>query len=48
MELTLKPKTFSHSFLAFVESKSNFKYFEKKDDHHTYFISEITDYERLG
>ena len=32
MELSLRPKTFSGIFLAFLESISPFKHFEKKDD----------------
>ena len=47
MQLSLKPKTFSHSFVSFLESTSNFKNFQRKDDCQSYFISEITDYERL-
>ena len=30
MQLPLKAKTFSHSFVAFAESESNFKHFERK------------------
>ena len=48
MQLSLKPTIFSHFFVPFLESTSNFKHFEKKDDRHSYFISEITDSERLG
>ena len=48
MQLSLKPITFSDFFVPFLESKSNFKHFEKKDDCHTYFISEITECEKLG
>ena len=48
MNLSLNPKTFSNSFVHILESKSNFKHFEKKDDHHSYFISEIRDCQRLG
>ena len=47
MQLPLKPKTFSHSFVAFVEFTSNVKYFRKKDDRLSYFISEITGCQRL-
>ena len=32
MHLSEKPKNFSQFFVAFVESPSNFKHFEKKDD----------------
>ena len=48
MELSLKPETSSDFLIPFVKSTSNFKHFEKKDDHHSYFISEITDCEALG
>ena len=30
MQLSLKPKTFIHSFVPFLESISNMKHFEKK------------------
>ena len=30
MNLSLNPKTFSNSFVHILESKSNFKHFEKK------------------
>ena len=30
MQLSGKPKTFSQIFIAFLESKLNFKHFEKK------------------
>ena len=46
--LSLKPRIFPHFFVPFVESTSNFEHLEKKDDRHSYFISEITDCERLG
>ena len=35
MQLSSKPKTFSELFLPLMESKSNFKHFEKKDDRHS-------------
>ena len=47
MQLVLKLKTFYHSFVPFLESKSNFKRFEKKDYRHSYFISEVRDTQRL-
>ena len=34
-------------FVPFLESTSNFKHFETKDDSHSYFISDITDCERV-
>ena len=48
MNLSLNPKTFSDSFVPLLESTSNFKLFEKKDDRHSYFISEIRDSQTLG
>ena len=48
MELYLKQTIFAKLFVSFLETTSNFKNFEKKDDRHSYFISEIKDCERLG
>ena len=48
MELSLKPKIFSDFFVPILQSTSNFKHLEKKDDPHSYFISEITPCERVG
>ena len=48
MQLSLKPTIFSNFFVLFLESTSDFKHFEEKDGRHSYFISEITDCERLG
>ena len=48
MELSLKPKIFSDIFVPFLKSASNLKHLEIKDDRHSYFISKITDCERLG
>ena len=45
---SLKSNIFSYFLVPFLESTSNFKHFEKKDDCHNYFISEITQCERLG
>ena len=47
MQLSLKPKTFSYSFVQFLESTSNFKHFQEKYESHSYFFSEIRDCERL-
>ena len=47
-QLYSKPKTFYHCFVLFLMSTSDLKHFEKKDDSHSYFISEITDCVRLG
>ena len=43
MQLSEKRKTFSESFVAFLECTSNFKHFERKDDPHSQSISEIRD-----
>ena len=48
MHWSLEKKNISDFLVLFLESKSNFKHFEKKDDRHTYFLSEITEYEKLG
>ena len=48
MQLSLKPTIFSDLAVPFLESRSNFKHFEKEDDCHSYFISEITDRQRPG
>ena len=48
MKLSLNPKIFSDSFVPIPESISNFKHFEKKEYHHSYFISEIRECQRLG
>ena len=45
MQLYLKPRIFADFFVPFLESTSNFRHSEKRDERHTYFISEITDYE---
>ena len=48
MQLSLKAKPFPVSFVQVLKSPSNFKHFEKKDDSHSYFITEFTGCERLG
>ena len=48
MQLSEKPKTFSEFFVPFPDSTANFEHFEKKDDRHSYCISEFTDCENLG
>ena len=48
MILSLKPRIFSHSFVPFLESTSNFKHFEQKDYSRGYFIWEIRHCERVG
>ena len=48
MILSENQKTFSQFFLPFLESTSNFKHFERKDDGHSSCISRFTDCEKLG
>ena len=48
MQLSLKATIFSHLFVSFLESTSNFKHFEKKDDRQSYFIPEIIECEKPG
>ena len=48
MQLSQKKKTFSQLFAAFLKSRFNFEYFEKKDDPHSFCIFEITDSENLA
>ena len=49
MQLSLKGKTFSGSFVPVLDSTLDFEDFEKKDDRHSYFFfSEITDCQKLG
>ena len=48
MHLSLKPTIFSHFLVSFLESTSNFKHFQKKDDRHSYCILEITECETIG
>ena len=47
MQLSLELKTFSQYFATFLKSALNFEYFEKKDDLHSFCISEITDSENV-
>ena len=48
MQLYLQARIFADFFVLFLESTSNFRHLEIKDEHHTYFISEITECERVG
>ena len=45
-QLSPKQKIFSHFLAAFLKSSLNFEYFLKKDDPHSWCISEITDPEK--
>ena len=47
VEFSQKKIFFSQSFAAFLKSTLNFEYFEKKDDPHSFCISEITDSENV-
>ena len=47
MELSKKQITSSQFFASFLKSKLNFENFEKKDDPHSFCISEITDSENV-
>ena len=42
MQLSQKLKTFSRFFKVFWKSRLSFEYFQKKDDAHSLFISEVT------
>ena len=46
--LSKKNKAFSQFFLAFSKSTLNFEQFQKKDDPHSRFISEMTHSEKRG
>ena len=48
MHLFQKEKIFSQFFSAFFESALNFEHFQKTDDPHSLWISEITDHESCG
>ena len=47
MELSKKQITSSQFFASFLKSKLNFENFEKKDDPHSFCISEITGSENV-
>ena len=47
-QLSEKGKTFSEFFAPFLQSQSNFKHFEKKDDGHSLHISKMINSENLG
>ena len=48
MQLSRKQKTFSEFFCSFLKSSLNFEHFQRKDDSHSWGISEITDSEKHG
>ena len=47
-QLSQRRQRFSDFFLAFLKSTLNFEHFQKKDDLHSRFISEITHSEKRG
>ena len=48
MQLYQKQKCFSLFFFPFLKSILNFNFFPKKDDTHSWCISEIKGYEKRG
>ena len=48
MQVSQKQKYFSHFFSAFLKSSLNIEYFWKRDDPHSWRISDITDPEKPG
>ena len=48
MQSSQKQNTFYEFFAAFLKCSLNFKYFEKKNDRHTFRIFEITDSENVA
>ena len=47
MQLCQKQKTFPSIFAAFSKSIWNFERFEREDDPHSFYISEITNFENM-
>ena len=48
MQLTQKQETFSAFLAEFSKSISNFELFQTKDDSHSSYLSEITDFDKRG
>ena len=48
MQISQKEETFSEFFCGFLKSSVNFEHFQKKDDSHRSYISEITDSKKHG
>ena len=48
MKVSRKQNTFSEFFCSFLKSSLNFEHFQRKDDSHSWGISEITDSEKHG
>ena len=47
IQLSQKQKTLSQLFSAFLKCSFSFEHFEKKDDHHRFFIFQMTDSENV-
>ena len=47
MQLCEEQKSLPEFFAPLSKSRYNFEYFEEKDDTHSFFISEITDSEKV-
>ena len=47
MQLSQKQKTFCKAFAAFLKSKLNFEIFESKNNHHRFWVFEVTDSEKV-
>ena len=48
MQLSQKQKAFSEIFLAISKFALNFEHFQTKDDSHSWFVPELTNYEKRG
>ena len=48
MQLSQKLKIFSGFFNVFSKSRLSFEYFQKNNDAHNWFISEVTSCEKRG
>ena len=48
MQVSRNEKTFSEFFCKFLKSSLTFEHFQKKDDSHSWGLSEITDFEKHG
>ena len=44
MQISVKPKTFSGFFIAFLQSTLNLEYFEKKDESHSLSIIDVNNW----
>ena len=48
IQLSQKQKIFSQFLSGFLKSRSNFEHFQKKDETHTWCISQIKDSKKHG